>query len=67
MVMWTDCTLCWTVGSEYVSYMVVSCQLSSLYVNLYRTSFKFHFRAEGTEFSPRWLFKLFRMFDNKCL
>jgi len=35
--------------------------------NLYRMAFKFHFRAEGTEFSPRRPFKSLRVFDNKRL
>jgi hypothetical protein len=36
-------------------------------INLYRTAFKFRFRAKGTEFSPRQPFKSLRVFNNKCL
>jgi len=36
-------------------------------INLYRTAFKFCFRAGGTEFSLRQPLKSLRVFDNKRL
>jgi hypothetical protein len=36
-------------------------------IKLYRPAFKFSFRAEGTEFSPRRPFKSLRVFDHKRL